>query len=212
MTFTIDNSQLIGESVAMPDYEFTFEIPQISEEVEDSIADQLDAVIAEHGGVGTVTVLTEGTDAISAARTAVDELTRLGAAPSRLVDDLVTRTQIAERAGVSRQAVGLWISGQRQSALSFPAPFILTGGGLWLWSEVLPALRELGCEIEDAAEYPSRRDSQIIGGMLAARSRKSATILARLIFESVHVTTTSNAGVRPVEAPKSARIDVALAA
>ncbi|MBI9113624.1 helix-turn-helix transcriptional regulator [Sanguibacter suaedae] len=151
----------------MPQFEMTFEIPAVPEAVEDAVADAMDAVIATHSGVTLLTVEIGADGCVEAARSAIAELRSLGAPPVRLVDDLVTRSQIADRTGVTRQAVNLWVNGQRQAGTVFPAPFVLAGGGLWLWGEVVEALRARGTEIDDGVAFPTRRDSQIIGGMLA---------------------------------------------
>lgn len=51
-------------------------------------------------------------------------------------DNMVTLAQIAERAGVSREAVRLWATGQRR--YGFPAPDFLTPAGekVWDWPPV----------------------------------------------------------------------------
>lgn len=153
----------------MPEYELTLELPAITEAVEDQVVDATEAIIAEHFGVTTATVLVVAPDAVSAARVAIEDLSRAGAAPTRLVDDLVSRSQIAERAGVTRQAVTNWVNGSRHAGADFPKPFVLAGGGLWRWDEVLDALRVMGVAVDDDAAYPTRRESQLIGGMIASR-------------------------------------------
>jgi hypothetical protein len=198
----------------MRDFELTFEVPTLAESLEDAIADDLDAVIASHAGVATVTALVPATDCLQAARTAIDTLRRIGAPPVRLMDDLVTRGQIADRAGVTRQAVGMWIRGERRSNNPFPDPFVLAGGGLWLWGEVAQVLTARGDLEAEGVAYPTRRESQVIGGMLAADQAVRGSWSADLLLGATTFAVT--AGIRPgsraVSAPDSARTDFALSA
>lgn len=168
MLFPIDNGLLDDDGCRMRVFELTFEVPAIEEDVEDNVADELDAVIATHFDVTTATCFVEARDCLTAAHHAIETLRRLGAPAARLVDDLVTRGQIAERAGVTRQAVGQWIRGERHIAVDFPKPFVLAGGGLWLWGEVVDALAARGIKLDNDVAYPSRSDTQAIGGLLAS--------------------------------------------
>lgn len=152
-------------------YEVTFEIAPASEAIEDAVAAAFDGVLASHSGVTTVTLTAEGETAIDAARTAANSLRKIGAPPLRVVEDLVGRTEIAERAGVTRQAVGLWVRGERQAISPFPAPYVLVGGGLWLWGEVLPALRARGVDVDDPMEHLTRHDIHLVNGALGARGK-----------------------------------------
>lgn len=217
--FQLTTDPMTEHRGGMRQFELTFEVPEMAEEIEDAVAEDLDAVIAVHSGVTTVTVLFSAADCITAARTAIDALTRLGAAPIRLVDDLVTRGQIAERAGVTRQAVGLWVRGERHSEDAFPAPFVPTGGGLWLWGEVVDALAARGIVLDEGVEYPTRRDAQIVGGMLAAHEATSTGSFAASIWlaaapANAHFAVTAGRAhdVRPVAAPDSFRTNFALGA
>lgn len=159
-----------GDGCPMPLFEFAFEVPAVGETVEDAIAEVLDAVIAWHSGVTTVNVVHPGVECVAAAREVVEQLRAVGAPPRRLVDDLVARAQIAERAGVTRQAVSAWTRGERGGEAAWPAPYVLAGGGLWLWGEVAAVLVARGALEDEGVVYPSRQDAQAIGGMLAADS------------------------------------------
>lgn len=184
----------------------------MSETVEDAVADSLDAVIATHHGVVTVTVLITAPYCLAAARSAIDTLRRLGTPPRRLVDDLVTRSQIAERAGVTRQAVGQWIRGERHSGSAFPRPFVLAGGGLWLWGEVLDALAARGIELDEGISYPTRRESQLIAGMLAADGSAPWWSTGLQTARRFSVTPGTAPGTLLVPAPESVRSDFSLSA
>jgi hypothetical protein len=52
-------------------------------------------------------------------------------------DSMVTQVVIAERVGVSREAVRLWATGQRGPG-GFPPPVLVTAGGeqIWDWQQV----------------------------------------------------------------------------
>ena len=148
-------------------YELSFEVPPLSEATEDLLTDHFDSVIAVHGSLTTVTLTADGDDCVSAAISAINALRSMGVAPARLVDDLVSRSEIARRMGVTPQSVGQWIRGERHAEELFPNPYILTDGGLWLWGEVVMALASRGEAVEKIG-YPNRRDIQVIGGVLAA--------------------------------------------
>ena len=148
-------------------YELRFEVRAIPEDIEDAIAEALDCLVSGHSGVTSVTLSAEGDTCLAAALSAIDALQALGAAPIRLIDDLVGRREIARRAGVTPQAVGLWIRRERHTSSPFPPPFIAVGGGLWLWGEVVPALAERGVLLDEGVRYPTRLDAQRIGGILA---------------------------------------------
>lgn len=152
----------------MPAFEMTFEVPPVPDAVEDRIVELLDATIAEHLGVRTATILVDAHDCVAAAAAALDLFQHAGVTPRRLVDDLVTRTQIAERVGVTRQAVSNWVSGVRQVGSEFPPPYVLTGGGLWLWGEVVDYLRGIGVAVEEDATFPTRREAQLVADLIAS--------------------------------------------
>lgn len=133
------------------------------------MAARFDSVIAVHGSVTTVTLTADGNDCVGAALAAINTLRKAGVEPTRLVDNVVSRSEIARRMGVTPQSVGQWIRGERHPESTFPAPYILTDGGLWLWGEVATALAKRGEEVEGMG-YPNRRDIQVIGGILAANT------------------------------------------
>ena len=150
-------------------YELSFEVPPLSEAIENLLSDHFDSVIAVHGGLTTVTLTADGEDCVSAAIAAINTLRNMGAEPIRLVDDVVSRSEIARRMGVTPQSVGQWIRGERHAESPFPSAYILADGGLWLWGEVATALASRGEEVEEIS-YPNRRDIQVIGGVLAAHA------------------------------------------
>ena len=195
----------------MFEFELKFEITPVHETTADRLENSMEAIFARHYGVATVSVVVAGANCLAAAAEALARLKGQGVAVVRLVDDVVGRSEIANRANVSRQAVANWISGKRQKSGHFPAPFILTDGGLWMWGEVLPALQILGYCEEDDLRYPSAQESQIIGAMivrdkLARRERKALTWGS---MRPVRATTTMQALSVPRAAPSFARLAVA---
>lgn len=60
-------------------------------------------------------------------------------------DNMVTVLDIAQRAGVTREAARLWATGQRGGG-GFPPPVFMTTGGerLWDWEQVAPWLLRHG--------------------------------------------------------------------
>lgn len=153
-------------------YELRFEFAPMTDEVEDAVCERLDASFVTHSGVTTAAILTEGPSCLAAALSAVDQLNALGAPPLRLVDDLVTRGEIARRARVTPQAVGQWIRGERQATGSpFPRPYVVASTELWLWGEAREALRGRAIVLDVGVDFPDRRDIQVIGGALAAHQR-----------------------------------------
>lgn len=202
-----------GDGWPMPLFEFAFEVPAVDETVEDAIAEVLDAVIAWHSGVTTVNVVHPGVECVAAAREVVEQLRAVGAPPRRLLDDLVARAQIAERAGVTRQAVSAWTRGERGGEAAWPAPYVLAGGGLWLWGEVAAVLVSRGVLEDEGVVYASRQDAQVIGGMLASDRVVSETWLS-MGSAGWHFSVASGAQVAqtPVGAPRLTRTDFAKAA
>jgi len=62
-------------------------------------------------------------------------ITVAGVAP----ENLVTESEVAKRLSMKRQAVSLWIKGQRRTATPFPSPKLklASKSPLWKWSEVV---------------------------------------------------------------------------
>ncbi len=147
-------------------FELIFEIEALGEEREFALLDAYDCFLGGHGRVVLLTITWEGRDATEAALGAVGELRRHGVVIRRFVEDLVTRRAIAERSGKTTQAVGLWARGERQVADPFPAPYVLAGGGLWLWGEVNEWLRRQGHAHDDGIAYPTRADHARVNGVL----------------------------------------------
>lgn len=175
LPFQVDNGSGEWGTSDMATYELGFEVATMSSDVEDAVAEELGASVATHSGLTTVTLVVDGPSCLAAALVAADRLQTVGAPPLRLVDDLVSRGEIARRVGVTPQAVGNWIRGDRHPDSSFPTPYVVSSTELWLWGEVRDALRKRGLDLDRGLRFPTRRDSQLIGGALAVR-RQSADV------------------------------------
>lgn len=148
-------------------FELTFEIDRaISGRPLARLEKALNAVQLVRGRTVLLSIEAHGSDCVSAAHDSIDVLRSAGVQPLRLVEDLVTRSEIARRSGVTPQAVGLWGRGERHADRVWPEPYHLLGTELWLWSEVLDVLPGLGIELDDLPG-PSRLEIQIIGNALA---------------------------------------------
>lgn len=114
----------------MTQYELSFVTDSITEQVENNLLEH-GYFIERHGALTLVTRDSVGSDAYRAAVLEAEKLELLGVRVRRLNLDLVNMVQIAERVGLTKQAVHKWTT-----TTSFPAPHASTGGLLWAWSDV----------------------------------------------------------------------------
>lgn len=169
--------------------------------LEDRLMDELDAFPVRVSGVWSVTLNQAGPSGLLAARTAFGMLRQLGANPVRMVEDLVGRAEIAHRCGTTPQAVGLWMRGERRASAPAPAPLFTAGVDLWLWSEVVDWLRQIGRPVDSDLAFPTRTDHQIMNGIIASSARwKILPVVASRPAFSFQ----SAAALRIVPAPLSA--------
>ncbi|WP_137725862.1 hypothetical protein [Prescottella subtropica] len=136
-------------------YEFTFIVPLLTTSREAVVTEDFDARLHDHAGIQLLTVVTEGMRCATAGMSLVDQLVAGGVRPTRTHPDLVTRQDIADRAGVTRQAVGQWVRGVRQRGTPFPAPFNTVSGGIWLWGDVYAWLRSRDYGRDTGLLYPT---------------------------------------------------------
>lgn len=159
---------------------------------------RVDAVLDEHGsgvlwgqtdGITTATVFAASPAHVEQAVEALYVMLAEhlpNATVVRVFDDLVGVSDIAQRAGLSREAVRLWSTGQRQDG-SFPAPVGHLGAGskqvaVWRWCEVNAWLtdRSLG----DGVARPSSLQAVRLDARLAELAARDA-VLAEQGWESV---------------------------
>ncbi|MHA7620545.1 hypothetical protein ACX12M_18695 [Cellulosimicrobium cellulans] len=161
------------------EYELTFEIADVDEGLEDAIVDATDGTLASMYGTTLVTLTAPGPSALAAATCARLLLSEAGASVYRCVEDLVSRSEIAHRVGVTAQAVGNWVRGDRRDEVRFPSPYVFSAGGLWLWSEVIEWLDrvhpDLAAHASDGFAYPSRHDHAAIAGQIETSRRAVAS-------------------------------------
>lgn len=159
----------------MTAYELIFvldEVGELGDPRVDAVEAELDALFERHGDLCLATISAEAASAYSAAVEGVRHLVAAGFAVRRSYPDLVNRAEVAERLGVTRQAVGNWIRGERQSAVVFPSAVHLAAGGLWLWGDVIDWCRASGCEITDGdLHYPSIDDHAAIDSYIQNQRR-----------------------------------------
>lgn len=177
--------------MAQPDkmYEITFVLGDVAEGLASPavsvLEDEYDAVVSSHTGVLTVTMTCSGPDAIHAGAAGVRLLQASSFRVERTYPDLVSRQEIADRAGCSRQAVGNWVNGIRHAVDPFPRPVYLSGGGLWMWGEVEPWLVGRGRQPEGVA-YPSLIDHARLDSWISERNRTFGSGFAEVAAISDH--------------------------
>lgn len=136
-------------------YEFTFIVQMLTVSQEQAIEESLGGRVEDRRGLQLLTLTSEGMRAATTAITVVDQLVAAGVRPRRTHPDLVSRQDIADRAGVTRQAVGQWVRGVRQAATPFPIPYNSVAGGIWFWGDVLDWLRRQGYSQDTGLRYPT---------------------------------------------------------
>lgn len=149
-------------------YEFTFIVQMLTVSQEQAIEESLGGRVEDRRGLQLLTLTSEGMRAATTAITVVDQLVAAGVRPQRTHPDLVSRQDIADRAGVTRQAVGQWVRGVRQALrLSRFRTTRLPGGsgsGAMSW---------IGCAVRGTARTPvcaTRRWMNIFASTAISRS------------------------------------------
>lgn len=149
-------------------FELRLRLGDLSEEVEDRIAEQLDGAVSHFDGVAYVTLCQDASDGVAAAHEAIAAVVEVGAVVMAVDPDFVTRSEIAERLDASRQAVALWAAGQRQSAVPFPKPVIQAGATLWCWSDVAAWARAAEKNVDGDVQLLSADEIAVVNGELAS--------------------------------------------
>lgn len=169
MPFQINNTRSDDESECREAAMDTFELIFVTSELGDAsdprteyLLDAFDGVVSMHSGLTLAALSCPGRSAFDAAVRAAGDLDNRGVHVLRLHEDLVTRAEIARRAGVTPQNVGQWIRGERQSG--FPAPHNAAAGGLWLWHDVNSWLGTIGRG--DGMRHPAAHECARINGYL----------------------------------------------
>jgi hypothetical protein len=160
----------------MTAYELIFVLDDIGELGDprvDSVEADLDAVFERHGDLCLVTVSAEGASPVIAAEKSLHRLNAAGFRVRRSYPDLVHRAEIAERLGVTRQAVGNWVRGERLSGVTFPDPVHLAANGLWLWGDIVDWHRASGHGTADVEfRHPSIEDHLVIDAYIHTHTQQ----------------------------------------
>lgn len=166
-------------------YELIFEVDPLTDTIADTIEDAFDAVVRGHGSQVFVDLIADGPSAVDAAMSAVHGLRSAGVVVRRMVEDLVTRSDIARRAGVTPQAVGAWVRGDRHAGDAFPNPFSWVGGGVWLWGDVDRWLQRV-VELGDGDGFPAATDHLAVNVELESNQGRHASV-GTMLFADVHM-------------------------
>ncbi len=96
-----------------------------------------DATLSFQKGVIIVEFSREAVSFSKAVASAYEDVLRTGAHVERVEPDhLVSLSEIAERAGMTRQAISLYTRGERSSEFPYPAAKVTSKHPLWDWYEV----------------------------------------------------------------------------
>lgn len=159
-----------------------YEVPLLVDGLDDTDVDAVESLIAHRGvvtvasadGVVAVVMDVDAETPDEAVRAAVRlvEGAVAGARVTGIDLDLVAATDIARRAGVSRQAVNQWVT----DTPDFPPALGHVAGGtrVWAWSAVVPWLHEREKALDD---MPLPFDS-IIDANARLKRRRGSTAIA----------------------------------
>lgn len=117
-------------------FRFSFISPFPHPAVEERIRENLGADVIYHGNLTVITANATAYRPVPAGINLIEDLVSNGVAVERTQPDLVNRRMIAERAGCTRQAISLWVKGQRHQHDPFPIPASLIPAETWLWGDV----------------------------------------------------------------------------
>jgi transcriptional regulator with XRE-family HTH domain len=112
-----------------------------------------DALVVERAGLIVLEFDREAGSFDQAATSAIQDVIRAGMKPTYLgPDTLVTMADIAERAGITRQAVSLYVSGKRGTDFPRPIAKVDTPSPLWDWIAVAEWFHAKGQVDQEAVE------------------------------------------------------------
>lgn len=102
-----------------------------------------DALVVERAGAFIVEFDREAATFAKAIFTAFDAICQAGLRPVRIEPDpLVSATEIAERSGLTRAAISLYVKGTRGHGFPVPVARLDTTSPLWQWTEVMRWLQD----------------------------------------------------------------------
>ncbi|UJH69600.1 hypothetical protein [Ornithinimicrobium sp. INDO-MA30-4] len=163
----------------MNHYEVNVTVDHVSPELAEKIVDELDGTSGhDHAGAPYMSAVFSGDTYLDALRAAARWLEDNGAHCLRVHEDLVTKSDIASRLSVTRQAVHQWVTGKRGLA-GFPAASNPVSGGVWLWGDVQRWAMSKGSMRPNAPLHPLLEDIDEGNACLrerAARHRANADL------------------------------------
>lgn len=183
----------IEKGIAMSSYEFTIVatgLPIDNDDWMDRFYESGcdDALVGLQRGLFVLDFDRDADSLIEAVQSACADVERAGAAIVRIEPDpLVSASDIAERAGITRQAVSLYVNGERGEG--FPAPVACVSGSrpLWKWSDVAAWLHTAGKvdpSVVEMAQLFDRLNAEVRPSGQPADADKPAVA----VMQSTHAT------------------------
>lgn len=175
-----------GGAATVNTYEITFIVDEVPDHLVDRLIDTYDATTGhDHAGRAFITLLAQGPDFMSAAKAMYTRLQTYGLCIQRASTDLASRSDIATRLGVTRQAVFNWTKGSRLDA--FPHPANAVSGGVWLWGDVYRWAVQHGVTEDLGIDYPTQDDLDLLNGWIVGRCRDPWRVGADETLHRAHV-------------------------
>jgi hypothetical protein len=150
-------------------------------------------------------------DASSALKAADDLIRAIASAvpsarPLRLDEDLVSISDIAERIGVTREAVRNWANGTRKAGFPLPRGIVGDAIKVWAWSDV-DAWAQANLMLGKDERYPSAHDVALINALIEdARDRQATTAAAAASWtEASNLVPSAASTVAVARSPRAAR-------
>jgi hypothetical protein len=135
-----------------------------------------DALVSIQRGVFLIEFEREAESAAAAVESACADVRRAGATVKRIEPDpLVSSSDIAERAGITRQAVSLYVRGERGEGFPAPIACVTSSRPLWCWREVAEWLHADGRLPDEALDLAKAID--LANGELDRTSPEPARVL-----------------------------------
>lgn len=177
----------------------------------DRMYEVIDGTVGSHGGLTLIDVTAQGRTATDAGLLAAKLLSDSGFVVARSHPDLVTRSDISERAAVTRQAVTNWVNGERHRSEPFPTPIYAVSGGVWLWGDVHEWLvRNVHIDGSDGSNYPNIGDHIMVDAALVEDPvRRPIPLMPPAARHDMRTRDPASAGTRDAGVPSLSRVPAA---
>lgn len=102
-------------------------------------------------------------------------------------EDLVTESETAERLNVKRQAVSLWIKGERRTRLPFPKPIMKLSerSPLWSWSDIIDWYYKVG-KLDNREKIEEAKFFHDLQTVLDQRIHKESESIRKILFQKLN--------------------------